>query len=96
MEEIIYYSELYDLYKNLLTNKQKEYFEEYYFKNLSFGEIAKNYNISRNAIYHQLKLTKELLEDYEEKIKLRSKLKELESVIKDAKILEEVRKIIFE
>ncbi len=74
MEEIIYYSELYDLYKNLLTNKQKEYFEEYYFKNLSFGEIAKNYNISRNAIYHQLKLTKELLEDYEEKIKLRSKL----------------------
>ncbi len=96
MKEIIYYSELYDLYKNLLTNKQKEYFEEYYFKNLSFGEIADNYNISRNAIYNQLKLTKELLEYYEQKLRLNAKLKELETVIKDNEILEEVRKIIFE
>lgn len=96
MEEIIYYSELYDLYKNLLTNKQKEYFEEYYFKNLSFGEIAENYNISRNAIYNQIKLTKEILEDYEQKLKLKSKLKELENVIEDVKILNDVKKIIFE
>ena len=61
MEEMIYYSELYDLYKNLLTDKQKSYFEEYYFKNLSFSEIAENYNISRNGVYNQVKFTKELL-----------------------------------
>ena len=67
MEEMIYYSELYDLYKNLLTDKQKSYFEEYYFKNLSFSEIAENYNISRNGVYNQVKFTKELLEDYEKK-----------------------------
>ena len=53
MEEMIYYSELYDLYKNLLTDKQKSYFEEYYFKNLSFSEIAENYNISRNGVYNK-------------------------------------------
>ena len=75
MEEMIYYSELYDLYKNLLTDKQKSYFEEYYFKNLSFSEIAENYNISRNGVYNQVKFTKELLEDYEKKLHLKEKQK---------------------
>ena len=35
--------ELYDLYFELLTDKQKEYFEEYYFDDLSIGEIALNH-----------------------------------------------------
>ncbi len=87
MEEMIYYSELYDLYKNLLTDKQKSYFEEYYFKNLSFSEIAENYNISRNGVYNQVKFTKELLEDYEKKI---------EKIIQDEEKIEKIREIIFE
>ena len=81
MEEMIYYSELYDLYKNLLTDKQKSYFEEYYFKNLSFSEIAENYNISRNGVYNQVKFTKELLEDYEKKLHLKEKQKKIEKII---------------
>ena len=35
MEDVVYFNELYDLYGDLLTDKQKEYFEEYYFNNLS-------------------------------------------------------------
>ena len=50
MEEIVYYSELYDLYKKLLTDKQQEYFEEYYFNNLSLSEISNDFDISRNAV----------------------------------------------
>ena len=45
MDEMIYYNELYDLYGCLLTDKQREYFEEYYFNNLSFSEIADNFDI---------------------------------------------------
>ena len=55
MEEFIYYNELYDLYGKLLTDKQQEYFENYYFNNLSLSEMAENYGISRNAIHKQLK-----------------------------------------
>ena len=33
MEEYVYYNELYDLYGDLLTDKQKKYFEDYYFSN---------------------------------------------------------------
>ena len=45
-EEII---ELYDIYGLLLTDKQRMYFEEYYFMDLSLQEIADNYEISKNC-----------------------------------------------
>ena len=35
MEEKIYYTSLYDYYKNLFTLKQQSYFEDYYFNDLS-------------------------------------------------------------
>ena len=46
---------LYDLDSNLLTEKQKNYFEDYYFMDLSLAEIAENNNVSRNAIHKRLK-----------------------------------------
>ena len=48
MEKFIYLNNLYDLYGLLLTKKQQLYFEEYYFNNLSYGEISEKYQISRN------------------------------------------------
>ena len=56
-----YLIDLYDIYGSLLTDKQQQYFEGYYFNNLSYGEIAKEYKISRNAIYHQLQLIEKKL-----------------------------------
>ena len=70
LEEVVYLNELYDIYGDLLTDKQKEYFENYYFNNLSLGELADNYNISRNAIYKQINITVDKLKFYEEKLKL--------------------------
>ena len=55
MEEIIYYSALFDYYQNLLTDVQRKYFEDYYFNNLSLQEIADSYDVSRNAISKTLK-----------------------------------------
>lgn len=65
MEDIIYLNMLYDYYKDLLTDKQKSYFEDYYFDNLTMDEIAQNHDISRNAISKSLIETKEKLEEYE-------------------------------
>lgn len=77
MDDLVYYNDLYDLYKNLLTQKQQEYFEEYFFNNLSLSEMAENYNISRNAISKQLSVIKEKLDDYEEKLGLYNKNKKI-------------------
>ena len=81
MEKLIYLNNLYDLYKDLLTEKQRLYFREYYFNNLSYGEIAENYNISRNACFKQLKIIEEKLEDFEEKLKLLYKKNKINDII---------------
>ena len=81
MDERIYLIDLYDIYGELLDDKKKEYFESYYFDNLSLGEISENLGISRNAVHKQLKVVEDKLRFYEEKLELYSKRKELESII---------------
>ena len=78
--------ELYDLYQALLTDKQKEYFESYYFDNFSITEISENNEVSRNAVHDQLKKTVIKLNDYEKKLKLKDLGKERNNIIN--KILE--------
>ncbi|MGL4338091.1 MAG: YlxM family DNA-binding protein [Turicibacter sp.] len=70
LEKVNRVTELYDTYQDLLTKKQKEYFELYYFDDLSLSEIADEYNISRNAVFDNIKRTQKLLEDYETKLKV--------------------------
>lgn len=81
MDDVIYYNELYDLYGKLLTDKQREYFEDYYFNNLSFSELAENYNVSRNAVFKQLKITKEKLLEFDNALKLYEKKKKIIDII---------------
>ena len=96
MEKYVYLNELYDLYGKLLTDKQQKYFEDYYFHNLSYGEIALKYNISRNAIFHQLKLLEQKLLFYEEKLNLYAKKKIINDIIikiDDERIKKELEEI---
>lgn len=81
MDDVIYYNELYDLYGKLLTDKQREYFEDYYFNNLSFSELAENYDVSRNAVFKQLKITKEKLLEFDNALKLYEKKKKIIDII---------------
>ena len=84
MENKVYITILYDYYKELLTERQKEYFENYYFNNLSLQEIALNMNVSRNAIHKELKNIETKLNLYEEKLNLYKK---------DQKLLKLIEKI---
>ena len=81
MEKLIYLNNLYDFYGILLTEKQQTYFKEYYFNNLSYGEISEKYGISRNACFKQLKIIEEKLEDYEKKLKLYYKKEKINAII---------------
>ena len=93
MEKIVYLNNLYDLYGILLTTKQQKYFEEYYFNNLSYGEISEKYNISRNAIFRQLKIIEDKLIDYEKKLNLLYKknvINDIISKVDDSKLKREL------
>lgn len=76
LEKKTFYNNLYDYYKNLLTTKQQIYFENYYFDDLSLAEIAELHQVSRNAVFDQLKKIYLLLEEYEEKLGLLKKFNE--------------------
>lgn len=87
---------LYDIYSKLLSDKQREYFEAYYFDNLSLSEISHNLNVSRSAIQKQLKSIEVLLNDYELKLKLNEKNNKLNKIINDIddiKLKEKLNKI---
>ena len=70
MEDQVYLTILYDYYKNLLTEKQCLYFEDYYFYNLTLSEMATSYHVTRSAVNKQINLTIEKLNEYESKLSL--------------------------
>ena len=83
MEEVLYFNELYDLYSGLLTDKQREYYEDYYFNDLSFSEMAENYDVSRNAIFKQIHIVTDKLKEYESILGLLEKRKKIENIIEN-------------
>lgn len=88
--------DLYDLYGLLLTDKQREYFEDYYFMDLSITEMAENYGISRNGIHDQLKRTVIALESYEEKLHLYTKIKKIDSMEMDLELKDRILSLLKE
>lgn len=97
MEDVVYFNELYDLYGELLTEKQRTYFEDYYFNNLSFSEMAENYDVSRNAIFKQIHIVTDKLQEYENILKLytkRNALLAISSKISDESIREQLEELL--
>ena len=81
MDKRDYFILLYDYYSSLFSLKQKEYFEDYYFNNLSLSEISENMGVSRNAIHKSIKLIESKLLFYEENMGLYEKSLKLQSII---------------
>lgn len=96
MDKTIYYNNLYDYYGSLLTDKQREYFEDYYFNDLSLAEIAEKLNVSRNAAHGQIKNVIEKLDYYEENLKLYEKQLKIMKILDkvDMKIKKEIEELI--
>ena len=55
LSEFLEVSTLLDYYKNLLSDKQREYLVNHFEEDLSLSEIAKNNNVSRQAVYDNIK-----------------------------------------
>jgi uncharacterized protein len=78
---------LYDFYQSLLTPKQRSYMALYYLDDSSLGEIAEEYNVSRQAVYDNIKRTEAMLEEYENKLLLLEKFQERSKLIQEMKEL---------
>ena len=70
MEKIVRQSLLYDFYGELLTEHQKAIYEDVVNNDMSYSEIARMNQISRQGVYDMIKRCDKILEEYEEKLQL--------------------------
>lgn len=58
---------LFDFYGEMLTPRQKEFYDLYYNEDLSLSEIAENYDMSRQGVRDAIVRAQATLEELEEK-----------------------------
>ena len=108
MDEIFKQALLYDFYGELLTEHQKEIYEQFVLEDLSLSEIALSAGISRQGVHDIVKRCQRILEGYEEKLHLvekfvsvKEKVHEIDRILEmygnektdTQKMITEVRKI---
>ncbi|HCY8548009.1 TPA: putative DNA-binding protein [Staphylococcus aureus] len=76
---------LFDFYQSLLTNKQRNYLELFYLEDYSLSEIADTFNVSRQAVYDNIRRTGDLVEDYEKKLELYQKFEQRREIYHEMK-----------
>ena len=73
MEKIFKQALLYDFYGELLTEHQRSIYEDAVYNDMSLGEIAQEYGISRQGVHDLIKRCDKILQEYEEKLQLVTK-----------------------
>ncbi len=80
MEKKLEYAVLFDAYGSLLTKKQREILNLYFFDDLSYTEIADLLSISKQAVHDAINKSLKKLNNFEENIgyiNLKTKYEEL-------------------
>ena len=81
MEKDLIYSELYEVYKKLLTDNQSEVFNLYYLCDLSLGEISENLGITRQGVRDSLVKAEKILINMESKLGIMKKNESLSEIV---------------
>lgn len=84
MEKNLIYSELLDIYSALLTPKQVEAMEYYYYSDYSLGEISELMDISRQGVRDFIKRAEGIIDETEAKLHLVEKFRTAALISKDA------------
>jgi len=90
-------TQLYDCYWALLSEKQRTVFEFYYDDDLSLSEIAEHTHTTRQGVRDLIKRSEEQLRFFEDNLGLsekNEKLREIAANCGDAKVKEEIEKLL--
>lgn len=103
MKSLLEQALLYDFYGELLTDHQKEVYEQFVLEDLSLSEIAESAGISRQGVHDLIKRCNKLLEGYEAKLHLvekflsvKKKVQEINELLdseSEDKVIQSVRQI---
>lgn len=78
---------LYDIYAPLLTDRQQEVIQLYFSDNYSLGEIAAEYNVSRQAVHDLIQRALAAIEKLEKKLGLYRLLKIQQELLAEADLM---------
>lgn len=100
IDEFVKYSNLFNIYRELFSDKQKQYLDAFLNEDNSFAEIAEAMNISRQAVFDNIRNACKKLDSYEEKLNIYkknqnylTKLRKISIDIKDNRIDEIIKEI---
>ena len=94
MKEREYILTLYEIYKNLLNDREREYFENYYFEDYSLQEIADNFKVSKSYVGKFLNGIEDKLNNYEESLNINSKNNKIRELIKDSALKDKIEELL--
>ena len=80
---------LYDFYGELLTERQRQIYENVVFDDLSLGEIAQEEGISRQGVYDLIRRCDRILGEYEQKLGLVEKFRQTKAMAEQIRSLAE-------
>ena len=101
-EKLQVYTQLYDFYSPLLTERQSTCFTMHYLEDMSLSEIGESLGITPQAVSDQLKRTVNALRKYEEKLGYIKNLQKQQiqinkiSAALDNSSVQEIRKMLSE
>ncbi len=96
MKEREYILALYEIYNCLLTQREKSYFENYYYEDYSLQEIADNFEVSKSYVGKYLNNISKKLNNYENKLNLYVKNEKIKEIVKslDEKTRNEILQLL--
>lgn len=83
MDKILEQTLLYDFYGELLTDHQKQIYEDVVLNDYSFSEVAEEKGISRQGVHDLIKRCNKILQEYESKLHLVEKFVTIKEQIEE-------------
>ena len=90
MDKILEQTLLYDFYGELLTDHQKQIYEDVVLNDYSFSEVAEEKGISRQGVHDLIKRCNKILQEYESKrhlvekfVTIKEQIEEMEKSLRE-------------
>ena len=93
MERIVEQGILYDFYGELLTEHQRQIYEDAIFNDMSLSELADAYGISRQGVHDLLKRCDKMLLSYESKLHLVERFEKIKDKIRQINATEDMEQV---
>ena len=93
MEKILEQTLLFDFYGELLTEHQREVYQDVVLEDLGYSEAAQEYGVSRQGVHDLVKRVDRQLKEYEQKLGLVDRFLKIRSEVNGIRAMAECGKL---